>query len=79
MHVRKSEALDFEMRLIETHAQLHIITCVSDSRRGFGLAIRFIDHLYTRLGTTRNYNSTANLHNSQITTAPAKPFPAVAW
>jgi hypothetical protein len=37
---------------------------------------RFINHLYTRLGSTSNYNATANLHNSQIATAPAKPFPA---
>jgi hypothetical protein len=36
----------------------------------------FIDHLYTRLGTTSNYSATSYLHNSQITTAPAKPFPA---
>jgi hypothetical protein len=36
----------------------------------------FIDRLHTRLGTTGNYSATANLHNSQITTAPAKPFPA---
>jgi hypothetical protein len=43
---------------------------------GFGLDIGFIDHLYTRLGTTSNYSATANLHNSQITSAPAKPFPA---
>jgi hypothetical protein len=33
---------------------------------------RFIDHLYTRLGTKNNYSSTANLHNSQIITTPAK-------
>jgi hypothetical protein len=36
----------------------------------------FIDHLYTRLGTTSIYSATANLHNSQITTAPNKSFPA---
>jgi hypothetical protein len=36
----------------------------------------FIDNLYTGLGTTSNYSATANLHYSQITTAPAKPFPA---
>jgi hypothetical protein len=35
---------------------------------------QFIDHLYTRLGTTSNYIATANLHNLQITTAPAKHF-----
>jgi hypothetical protein len=33
----------------------------------------------TRLGTTRNYSTTTNLHNSQITTAPAKPFPAYVF
>jgi hypothetical protein len=30
----------------------------------------------TRLGITSNYRATGNLHYSQITTAPAKPFPA---
>jgi hypothetical protein len=34
----------------------------------------FIDHLYTQLGITINYRATADLHNLQITTAPAKPF-----
>jgi hypothetical protein len=34
----------------------------------------FIDHIYTPLGTTSNYSGIANLHNSQINTAPAKPF-----
>jgi hypothetical protein len=34
----------------------------------------FIDHIYTRLGTTSDYSATANCHNSQITTARAKPF-----
>jgi hypothetical protein len=38
--------------------------------------IGFIDHLYTQLGTESNYSATANLHNSQITTASANPFPA---
>jgi hypothetical protein len=32
--------------------------------------------LFTPLGTTSNYSATANLHNSQITAAPAKLFPA---
>jgi hypothetical protein len=32
--------------------------------------------LNTSFGTTRNYRATANLHTSQSTTAPAKPFPA---
>jgi hypothetical protein len=47
-----------------------------DYRGGFGLDIQSIDRLYTQLGTTSNYSATANLHNSQITTAPVKPFPA---
>jgi hypothetical protein len=33
----------------------------------------FIDHLYTPLGTTRNYSAAASV-NSQITTSPAKLF-----
>jgi hypothetical protein len=42
----------------------------------FGLDIRFFDHLYTRLGTTSNYSTTANLHHLQITTERLKSFPA---
>jgi hypothetical protein len=34
----------------------------------------FVDHLCPPLGTAGNNRATANLHNSQITTAPAKPF-----
>jgi hypothetical protein len=41
----------------------------------YGLDNGFIDHSYTPLGTRSNYSTTANLHNSQITTAPAKLFP----
>jgi hypothetical protein len=37
---------------------------------------RYTDHLYKRLGTTNNYSATSDLHNSQITTAPAKHFSA---
>jgi hypothetical protein len=44
---------------------------------GYGLVNGFIDHLYTPLGTTRYYGTTVNLHNVQITTAPAEPFPAL--
>jgi hypothetical protein len=43
---------------------------------GFGLGNEFIDHLYTPLGTTSTYSVTANVHNSRITTASTKPFPA---
>jgi hypothetical protein len=38
-----------------------------------------VDYLHTPLGTTANYSATANLHNSQITTAPAKPFSSLLW
>jgi hypothetical protein len=34
----------------------------------------FIDHLYTKVETKSNYSATANLHNSQVTKAVAKPF-----
>jgi hypothetical protein len=43
---------------------------------GFALDIWFIDHLYARFGSTSNYSSIANLHNSQITTAHAMYFVA---
>jgi hypothetical protein len=40
----------------------------------------FVDHFYTPLGTTSNYSATTNLHNSQLTIAPAKVFQtAVPW
>jgi hypothetical protein len=46
-----------------------------DYRRGFGLDIGIIDYFTTRLGTTSNYSSIAEHHNSQITTTPTKSFP----
>jgi hypothetical protein len=48
-------------------------------RQGFRFDIGFIDHLNTRLISTSNYCATTNLHNLQITTAPAKPFPACSF
>jgi hypothetical protein len=41
---------------------------------GFRLVNEFIDHLYTRPRTRSDYSATANLHNSQIITAPSKLF-----
>jgi hypothetical protein len=55
---------------------MYIVTCRSDCRRGFGLCIEFIDHLYTQLGTSSNYSAIANLYTLKITTAHAKSFPA---
>jgi hypothetical protein len=46
---------------------------VCDYRRGFGLGIRFTDHLYTRLGTASSHSAVANPHTLQITT---NSFPA---
>jgi hypothetical protein len=48
---------------------LDIVTCVSDSRRGFGLENAVIYHFNTRLGTTLNYSAIADLHILQITRA----------
>jgi hypothetical protein len=43
-----------------------------------GVWIEWLDvlRLYTLLETKSNYSAIANHHNSQFTTAPAKPFPA---
>jgi hypothetical protein len=49
---------------------LNIVICMCDCRRGFGLAIGFIDHFVT----TPNYRTIADLHISQVTRA--KSFPA---
>jgi hypothetical protein len=49
------------------------VICRGDYRRGFGMDIGFIDHLHRHVSTS-NYSATANLHNSQITTPPAKHF-----
>jgi hypothetical protein len=53
---------------------LNIVTCISDSRRGFGLEIGFIDHFNTRLVITLNYSVIAYPHTSQITSAHAKSY-----
>jgi hypothetical protein len=51
---------------------MNIVTCMSDYRRGFGREIGFIDHLH--VVPTSNYNTIANFHTLQITTAHAKSF-----
>jgi hypothetical protein len=46
---------------------------VCDYRRGMDWTLHLLTTC-TRLGTTSNCSATAYLHNSQITTAPARPF-----
>jgi hypothetical protein len=58
---------------------------MSNSILGFGLSMRYIDHLYTLLVITLIYSAIANLYHLQITTVSAKFFqpavfsPAVPW
>jgi hypothetical protein len=49
---------------------------MSDSRRGFGLDIGFIDHFNTRLVITLTYSDIVNFHSLQITRAHVNSFPA---
>jgi hypothetical protein len=51
-----------------------IVTCMSDSRWGFGLDIGFNHHL--QVVTTNNYITIPNFYTLQITRAHAKSFPA---
>jgi hypothetical protein len=44
---------------------------MSNCKRGFGLVTRFIDHLFTQLITTSNYNSLTGLHTLKITVTAA--------
>jgi hypothetical protein len=56
------------------YIQEDIVTCMSDSRRNFGLRIGFIGHFITRLVTTINYSAIADFHVLQITTVHVKSF-----
>jgi hypothetical protein len=58
------------------HYDNYIVVCTGDYRRGFGLVMH---HLHTSLWATNNYSVAANLHNSQITTAHGKTFPACCF
>jgi hypothetical protein len=49
---------------------------MSDSRRGIGLDIGFIDHFNTQLQIPLNYSVITDFHILQITSAHAKSFPA---
>jgi hypothetical protein len=52
---------------------------MSDYRRGLDWWLDFLT-IYTHdLLSASNYSSTADLHNSQITTAPAKPFSSLLY
>jgi hypothetical protein len=56
------------------HCRPYRRTCMSDYRRGLDWMLDLFTTYTTRISTS-NY-VTANLQNSQITTAPAKPFAA---
>jgi hypothetical protein len=46
---------------------VHIVMCMSDSWRGFGLDIRFIDHFNIQLIITLNYSAITDIHTLQVT------------
>jgi hypothetical protein len=69
----KTGRFDFRQKdIYRDRPYCHIVW--SDSRRGFGSDIGFIDHFTTRFGTTSNYSAIANLHTLQTIIAPAKSF-----
>jgi hypothetical protein len=51
-----------------------IVTCMSDSRRGFGSDIGFNAHFNTILVSTLNYSAIDNFRSLQITRAHVKSF-----
>jgi hypothetical protein len=59
--------------------RLQSATCMCVPIYGVWLVNGFIDHLYTRLGTTSNYSAMTNLHNSHITTVTTKPFSSLLY
>jgi hypothetical protein len=54
----------------------NIFACMSDSRRGFGLDIGFIDHFSSQLLITRNYSAISDFYSLPVTPEHAKSFPA---
>jgi hypothetical protein len=59
---------------LQTFVWKIIVTCMSDSRRGFGLDIGFIGHLYTQLVIILNHSAIAELHTLQIAVTHALVF-----
>jgi hypothetical protein len=55
---------------------IYTVTCMSDSRRGFGLDIEFIDNFNTHLVITLNCSVISNFHILQFTVTHAKIFPS---
>jgi hypothetical protein len=64
---------------------IYIVMCLSDSRRGFGLNIGFIDHFNKQLVITINYSATANFHIYSLLEGtlslfqPVVSSPDVSW
>jgi hypothetical protein len=54
---------------------VNVVTCMSESRRGFGFYIRFVYHFNTRLVNTLNYSAIANFHPLLITSTSSRPAP----
>jgi hypothetical protein len=69
----------------KNYVRLMILSRVWVTIKGFGLENGFIDHCNTRLVTTINYNSIADIRTLQISTAHAKSpqsamsSPVVSW
>jgi hypothetical protein len=53
---------------------MHIVTILSDSRRGFGLKIGFINQFTTGLVIPLKYSAITDFHTLQIITAHANCF-----
>jgi hypothetical protein len=48
----------------------YIVTCMIDSRRGFGLEVGLIGHFSTQVVVTLNYSAIADFHTLQVFFSP---------
>jgi hypothetical protein len=58
------------------NGNFNIFMCNNDYIQGLDWWLDLLTTYAHDLRTTSNYSASTNLHNSQITTAPVKPFPA---